>query len=151
MKVTLFYDMANIYIKLGNKELSRLHCKYAYEIRKSENWNIPYNLSDLFNKTGSNDINIEVSDRTMHDLWVSEIYNILGKKLGVVTKVQPHGKTGFILCDKDSFYFKTSSVIDKCRIKQGDNVAFCLLDSYDHSKNKVTKEAAIIKLVKRER
>jgi tetratricopeptide (TPR) repeat protein len=149
MKVTLYFEMATLYYRIGNIENARLLSYYAYKIRISENWNIPTNLNNLLYKTNGIDKDLEVDNKKMTELWVFEIYRILGKKQGVVSKVQPHGKTGFISCGKDSYYFKMTSVINTRSIKQGDNVIFCLMDSYDQSKNKITKEAGFVKFDKR--
>lgn len=149
MKVTLYYDMASLYHNIGNIENARLLSYYAYSIRISEKWNVPTNLNNLLYKTNVFDKNIEVDYKKMNDLLVFEIYRILGERQGIVTKVQPHGKTGFISSGKESYYFKMSSVINTRSIKQGDKVIFCLIDSYDQYKNKLTKEAGFIKFDKR--
>lgn len=149
MKVTLFYDMAILYYEIGNIENARLLCYFAYKIRVSEDWSIPTNLHNLLDKTNALDKEFEFDNKKITNLCVSEIYTILEYKQGNVSKVQPHGKTGFISCGKDSYYFKMSSVINMRSIKLGDNVNFCLVDSYDQSKNKVTKEASYIQFINR--
>lgn len=67
---------------------------------------------------------------------------------GVITRLLPHGKAGFIKSGENSYYFRTSDLcFPAAQIVSGIKVLFCLQKSFDPKKQTESKIAVNIRLV----
>lgn len=148
MKVTLFYEMSELINRIGDKSNAILHALYAKSIREKEGWNIPIELMTLINDIGITEEKRDIQSDELQEYWINNIYEILGALNGTVTNIHQNGKFGFIKSGKDSYYFKTISILNRRCVKQNDKVIFCIIDSFDKTKKQTTKEAGYIKLDK---
>ncbi len=144
VKVTLYFDIANILEKIGDTYNSNLHAQFVVNTRLEEDWNIPDKLRKLVNKIDGPEINGPIKLHYLNNFWISKIHEFTGTHNGVVSKIHPNGKFGFVQSDKGSYFFKTSSFFEKRKVSTGDRIRFCIIDSYDRAKDRFTKEAAYI-------
>ena len=78
-------------------------------------------------------------------MWVSLKYFGQERQYGVIDKVFPDGKAGFIKANGTSYYFKAFEFMDyKSYIYEGTEVSFYLEDAYNKSKDEMTKNAVNI-------
>lgn len=148
MKVTLYYEMAELINTLGDSNIANLHAVFAKDIREKEGWNISSELNALINETKKADNKQKAQIEILQEYWLSKIYETLGTLIGTISNIHRNGKFGFIKSGKESYYFKIVSILGRYRAKQGDKVIFSIIESFDKTKSQMTKEAVYIKLNK---
>lgn len=149
MKVTLYMDIANLLNSAGDLENAWKHLCFAKTIREKEQWNIPDQMQQLYQELSSQQYNETVQLHQLKEYWLDVIYQVLGKHSGVISKVNPGGKTGFISSEGKSYFFRALSFMERANFKEGDKVAFCLVDSFDTKKQQLSSECGYIKFDKK--
>lgn len=146
MKVTLFQDFAFFLNKINKVNFAYNHAMYAKKLRETESWSIPKELNHLIDvilKKLSEESG-EISKKQLKVYWLDNVRAVSGLEYGKVTSIHKNKKFGFISSGTKSYYFQMKSVIDKKHFKPNDIVEFTIVDSFDTSKKKATKEAAYI-------
>lgn len=149
MKVTLFMDMANLLISMGDQENAWKHLCFSKAIREKEQWNIPSQMQQLYQQLSGHQFDETVQLYQLKEYWLNLIYRVLGKHSGVISKVNTGGKTGFISSEGKNYYFKATSFAEKPRFKERDMVVFCLIESFDIKRQQSSLECGYIKFDKR--
>lgn len=144
MKVELYYIIGCILEKSGNCEYAYKHLLLAKNIRLKQGWNIPSKLASHLEQLKVNQAIQSVSHEALKNYWLEQIKTLIGNRDGIISQLMANGKIGFIKSDKESVFFKASSIISNQKIRIGSRVNFCLIDSYDRKKNVKSKEASYI-------
>ncbi len=144
MKVTLYFEIANLLYSMGELECAWIHLSFAKNIREKEGWRIPHELQTMSYELSNYSYINEVKLSDLIRIWLDVIYKTIGKQQGIVTHINKGGKTGFIKSEHESYFFKISSVIGKRHIKENDKVSFALIQSYDIKKQQKSVECAYI-------
>lgn len=148
MKVSMYDEMAIFLKNIGQDYFAYLHVLLSKNIRVGEGWNIPTNGIDLIAKLKKTEEEYSVQLEILQSYWLDIIYNQLTSISGIITNIHKNGKFGFIRSSTCSYYFKMTSVVFKSKAKENDKVSFCIIQSFDKSKNKLTEEAVYIKIDK---
>lgn len=148
MKVTLYMKMVNLLYSVGDNENAWKHLCFSKEIREKEQWNIPASMQQLQMKLSVYKFSNEVQLYQLKEFWLQTIYAKLGKHNGVINKINAGGKTGFILCDGKSYFFRGQSFVERPNFKEHDKVIFCLVESFDVKKQRQSLECSYIKFDK---
>lgn len=148
MKVSLYMSMATLLYSIGENEKAWMHICFSKEIREKEQWNITFLMQELYNKLSLNQFSEKVYLHQLKDYWISIIYDKLGMHCGNINKVNAGGKTGFIISDKKSYFFKAASFVQKLYFKEQDKVRFALVESFDSKKQCVSLECDYIQFDK---
>lgn len=144
MKVNVVLFVAERWDELNNSYQANRHYAYYRKIREENGWNTSHTIHQrLEGMKLEKDIHYNV----MQQEWVSWIKGKNQILEGVVSKIMPNGKNGFIKSNGNSFFFKLDSVIGKKKVRKGSKVAYILEDSYDPSKKRYGKEARYIEII----
>lgn len=145
MKVSLYMDIANLLISMDDEKNAWKHLLFTWEIRQKEQWNIPFQIQQLYQQLSINHFDETVQLYQLKEYWLNVIYRKLGKHSGEISKINAGGKTGFILSEGKSYYFRALSFIESPRFKERDKVVFCLIESFDIKKQQSSLECGYIK------
>lgn len=145
MKIKIIYQEAKVLEKLGELSCAGLHYYYCFKIRKDNDWNITDALQIDLNRCQISNENKElVNSFFMRKLWLERYIKLSKSYIGIINKIMPNGRTGFIKYSNNSIYFRMSEVMDRNKIKISDQVKFCITESLDKGKNQISKEAIFI-------
>lgn len=148
MKVSLYFDMAKLLLSMDDTKSAWKHLCFAKSVREKEGWNIPNEMERLYNEISSHNYDSDIKSHQLKDFWLNTIYKSLGQRIGIVSKMNGGGKSGFIESEKRSYFFKTSAIMGKPYINAKDRVSFCIVDSYDAKKKQKSTECGYIKIEK---
>jgi hypothetical protein len=150
MKVTLYLNIANLLYSMGDYENAWKHLCYAKGIREKEQWNIPASMQQLQMKLSVYKFSDDIQFYQLKEFWLQTIYAKLGTHNGVINRINAGGKTGFILCNGKSYFFKGQSFVERPNFKEHDKVIFCLVESFDAKKQRQSLECEYIKFDKQQ-
>lgn len=134
MKVTLYMSIANLLYSMGDNENAWMHLCFTKDIREKEGWAIPSAMQTLQVKLAHGNFTCSVQLDQLKQYWLQNIYHIFEKRSGKINRINGGGKTGFISSAGKSYFFRTQSFIARVNPREGDNVSFCLVDSFDEKK-----------------
>jgi tetratricopeptide (TPR) repeat protein len=147
MKINVYDHIGQILEKTGDPINALLHYMFEKKIREDNDWGIPFGLSARIEKLCKSDTKAIPLFSTLKEFWVNGLKALMGTHTGVINNVIGKGQIGFITCENDSIFFKSDSVINNKKIRQGNKASFCIIDSYDRKKKQKTKEAAYIEVI----
>lgn len=145
-KVNLLYDIGKILEKKKEFKYALMHYNLCKIIKMENSWNVQNELNNSIEKL-SDIVNIESNNLLdeLKDYWKKNKIKSSKRLAGIIFKILPPGKAGFIKTDDESYYFKKGSLLStKVNLQEGTKVTFTLKDSFDSKKGKMTKEAVDI-------
>lgn len=132
-------------------DLAGKHILLSAKVREEKGWKIPERLSKLIEE-----FNIDLSSSPsskellaeLKNYWNSLKFSDKPKVTGVIKKLLPNGKAGFIQGNKGkSYYFKIKSFRGhRDDLEEGIPVSFYVEKGFDHKKGKESEEAVRIEL-----
>lgn len=134
MKVSLYMEVANLLYSMGDNENAWRHLAFAMEIREKEEWNIPSSIQQLKVKLSVYNFSNNVQLCELKKYWLQNIYRYSDINHGEINRINSGGKTGFIISNGKSYFFRTQSFINRVSPREHDKVIFCLVDSFDEIK-----------------
>ncbi len=150
-KWELFYLLGLILKSKGHMDIAGKHILLSAKVREEKGWKMPEKLSamieefkiDLSSAPSSKELLTELKKH-----WTSLKFSDKPKFTGVIKKILPNGKAGFIQSDKGkSYYFRVKSYKGhRDDLDEGVPVSFYLEKSFDHKKGKESEEAVRIEL-----
>lgn len=146
MKLNLYYSLYELLIE-KEEELAEKHLQLIVAIRNENGWDIPQEI--LLKLPNGVDENAKIGKllKELRPKWKEflpqqEILN------GHILTVFPNGNAGFIKSGKESYFFTKSDMKEKEDINKGTKVSFSWKESFDKKKNKVSKQAINISVLK---
>ncbi len=142
----LYYDTALFLKNLNDYEMSKKHLELAFSLRQKEGWKIPpvlFELADELNVTLGSKNTIKDIMEQLQIFWKDRKFSRLPKYSGVIKKILPNGKAGFISSnDGKDIYFRIFAFNGKKHLmKQGTKVHFYIQDSFDRVKQEKSVQA----------
>jgi tetratricopeptide (TPR) repeat protein len=154
MKINLYVHLARIFFKLQKPAEAKVHAELIIAIKQANDARIDLELQKLityFKLDISQRFDLRNKKREAEKIWDEYLFEGQEKLTGTINKILPNGKAGFIKQDssRETYYFNFSSVkARKQDIKEGKSVKFFLKNSFDKKKNKESKEAIEIVILK---
>jgi len=154
MKVNLYTHLARIFYKQNKLEYAKYHAELVIAIKQANDSKLDaeqQKLASFFKLNTVETIDLRNQKRSVEKIWNEIVYGTQEKFKGLISKILPNGKSGFIKDDngKDSYFFRFNSV--KARkefIQEGKKVNFLITESFDKKKNQKSFEAVEIILVR---
>lgn len=145
-RLKFYKKLADFLDRHGNSRMAMLHRQLISLLRQENKWNekrtveIPAEIAVL----GKQDVLQELSE-----FWKTERDKGMKFYDGIVKKILPSGKDGFILCsDGSSYYFKARSIEQGRKyLAEGISVRFALEKCRNNKKNNLEDHAVKIKIV----
>lgn len=154
MKVNLYTHLARIFYKENKIEYAKSHAKLVIAIKQANDSRLDAEqekLASFFKLNREELIDFRNQKHIVEKIWNELIYGAQEKLKGVISKILPNGKSGFIQPNEGnhSYFFKFNSVKAKPQyIQEGKKVNFYVTESFDKKKNKKSFEAVEIFLIK---
>jgi len=148
-KCELYVFIGEISAKQGNLEIASKHFLLSIKLRENRDWKIPPKLNDWVRKLNidtQTDISLMGLQKELRKYWESVKFSNQPLLNGIVKKILPHGKAGFIASENGKQYyfsikaFKGSSY----RLKEDLKVVFHTEKSFDPKKQQETEVAVNI-------
>lgn len=122
-----------------------------YSIRLNKEWSIEDRLTEKIEEAGLDIENTEYwkIEKELKPFWNSLKYKGQEPQYGIISKILPHGKSGFIQAeDGNSYYFKKFEFKgDRDDFCEMTSVSFYLEEGYDKSKDEVKMNAVNINTI----
>lgn len=145
MKINIIYQEAKVLENLGELYHAGIHYYYCFKLRRDNDWKISESLQfDLSRCPISSDTEALINSNFMKEIWLKRYIKFSKSYYGIINKIMPSGRTGFIKYGNNSIFFRMSEVMYKSKIKINDEVEFCITESLDKVKNQISKEAIFI-------
>jgi len=149
-KWELYLILAEILKAQGQIEDARKHAMLAFKLRQEHEWRIPKELKEMIQDIAIDTSSCPPAEAILEDLrpyWGKAKLASLPKLKGIVKKILPSGKAGFIKGeDGKDYYFKLKTFTGKReKLVPGLSVIFHIKDSFDRKKGVESKEAIDIK------
>lgn len=154
MKINLYTHLARILYKQEKLEHSKSHAELVIAIKQANDSKLDaeqQKLASFFKLNTEETIDLRNQKSSAEKIWNEITYGSQEKLKGIISKILPNGKSGFIKADnyKDSYFFRFNSVKGKKGfIQEGKKVNFILIESFDKKKNQKSFEAVEIFLIK---
>ena len=127
------------------------HAYLIYSIRLHNEWGIDERLEGKIADAGLDSENTEYwkIERNLKKFWNDLKYSNEEIQYGIISKILPHGKAGFIQCeDGNSYYFRKSEFKGNYDdFHEMTSVSFYITEGFDRSKNQVKKNAVNINTI----
>ncbi len=149
-KWKLIWHIGKLFLRNNEKKIALKHFILADMLVQEQGWS---QNSELLNDIAGLDCGVDQNKakliKELQAFWQNKKYDGNELKSGVVAKMLPHGKAGFIKTNKDkSYYFHVRNLQGRKKsIKIGLPVSFYLADSYDKKRQKKTFEAVNITFI----
>ena len=154
MKVNLYTHLARIFYKQDKLDYAKVHAELVIAIKAENGSKLDSKqekLVSFFKLDTTADISIVNQKKLVEEIWNKLVYEGQDKHYGVITKILPNGKAGFItLNDSLESYFFSFQSIKRGRkfAKEGKNVSFFLKEGFDKKKNEKKMNACEIVVLK---
>ena len=127
------------------------HAYLIYSIRLANEWGIDERLEEKIADAGLDSENTEYwkIEKELKKFWNDLKYSNQEIQYGIISKILPHGKAGFIQCeDGNSYYFRKSEFKgNKEEFNEMTSVSFYITEGFDKSKNQVKKNAVNVNVI----
>ena len=129
-------------------EIAMKHAYLVYSIRLHNEWSIDENLAEQIENAGLDSENTEYwkIEKELRSFWNELKFKDQQPNFGVITRIFPHGKTGFIKRDDgaDYFFVRHQFKGNRDNYREGVKVRFYLEEGYDKAKDQVKMNAVNI-------
>mgnify|MGYP000964913444 CR=1 FL=1 len=149
MKVELYYKIGLMLEEQGDNYTALLHYLFVKQIRIRNEWSISSKLIRAIGRVHQmqDSIKKDIDINNLKIFWLNEVRRMLGTQSGIVIKMIAQGKAGFVRANNKNYFFEKSAIVNNIKIKQGDKISFCLVDSYDKKKRVGTIAAGYIEKI----
>lgn len=150
MKLKLFESIYQEFLD-EDPQMAGKHLSLIASLRKENNWEVSPSLTDKINQLNPEG-SVEESKtllRTLKEFWKKHIPDYSKsreRQNGKVMNILPNGFAGFIKTKTESVFFSLKDFKGPEKIKEGDQVSFEVVDSFDKKKQKRSQRAIKIKL-----
>ena len=142
------YSLLEDLLEDENPEMALKHAYLIYSIRLHNEWGIDEGLEEKIADVGLDMENTEYwkIEKELRSFWTELKYKNQQPNFGVIKRIMPGGRTGFIKREdgEDFFFVKHQFKGDKDRYKEGIKVSFYLEEGYDKSKDEFKLNAVNI-------
>ena len=129
-------------------EIALKHAYLIYSIRLHNEWNIDENLEEQIANAGLDTENTEYwkIEKELKSYWKDLKFKNQQPNYGIISRIFPHGKTGFIQGDDGESYFFNRFEFkgDKNKYREGIKVTFYTEMGYDKKKDEFKPNAVNI-------
>ncbi|WP_405295698.1 hypothetical protein [Methanobrevibacter sp.] len=148
-KKVKLYSLLEDLLEEDNPEIALKHAYLIYSIRLHKEWGIEEDLKEKILDAGFDTENTEYwkIEKELKTFWKEFKFKNQDPNYGVINRIFPHGKSGFIKRDDgESYYFNRFEFKgDPNKYREGVKVSFYLEEGYDKSKDEVKLNAINIK------
>lgn len=147
----------NLYSLLGEileeeyPEESIKHYYLEYSVRLNNEWGIDEGLEERIEDAGLDMENTQYwkIEKELEKFWKELKFKNQPLQYGIISKILPHGKAGFIQAeDGNSYYFRTYEFKgDKSELSEMTSVSFYLEEGYDKAKDEVKMNAVNVNTI----
>lgn len=154
MKIKLYTHLARIFYKQNKLDYSKSHAELVIAIKQDSGSKFDANqekIISFFKLNRESSINTRDQKTEVEKIWNDILYEDQEKHHGVITKILPNGKSGFIkvVNGRDSYFFSFQSIKgNKKNAEEGKTVSFYLKEGFDKKKNIKTMNATEIIILK---
>lgn len=132
-------------------DIALKHAYLVYSIRLHNEWSIDESLEDKIADSGLDTENTEYwkIEKELKGFWNELKFKNQQPNSGFISRIFPHGKSGFIKSDDGQSYFfnKFQFKGDSDNFKEGARVSFYLEEGYDKSKDEFKLNAVNIHII----
>ncbi|TYA69978.1 tetratricopeptide repeat protein [Seonamhaeicola marinus] len=154
MKVNLFTHLARIFYKQDKFEYAKEHAQLVICIKKDNGSQLDSKQEKLiafFKLDKNSSIGLREQKKIVEDIWNDLLFDGQPMNHGIISKILPNGKAGFISLNdsRESYYFSFQSIKQGRRFaKEGKSVSFFLKEGFDKKKNEIKMNACEIIVLK---
>lgn len=150
-RVNVYWMIGHIFNLLGKKEEEEVLKGYTIRLRLDNGWKLPGEEASYYREKK------ERIDKGQTDSWKKQVHEVARanklknqeKLRGVIAKILPNNKAGFIKSEDKSYYFKTRDVkAPRSEVKEGRKVEFFIEKGFDYKKQVETEVAVYINIQK---
>jgi tetratricopeptide (TPR) repeat protein len=144
----LYYLGSRILLKQGKKDIAQKHTALVYKLKEGQSWRVDEYLASEV-QAEKIDIRSSYDDlyKELDMYWKEEGSKNKEYYTGIIKKILPNGKSGFIKSDQGTdYYFIFKNIVNKQKVSENDKARFSIQKSYDKAKNKETWEAVDISI-----
>jgi tetratricopeptide (TPR) repeat protein len=145
------YSLLEDLLEEDNPEMAIKHAYLVYSIRLHNEWGIDESLEEKIADAGLDTENTEYwkIEKELKGFWTELKYQSQQPNYGVINRIFPHGKSGFIKCDDGQSYFFNRFQFkgDPNKYREGVKVSFYLEEGYDKSKDEFKMNAVNINTI----
>ena len=142
------YSLLEELLEDENPEMAAKHSYLIYSIRLHNEWGIDESLEEKIADAGFDSENTEYwkIEKELKSFWKELKFKNQQPSHGSITRIFPHGKSGFIKRDDGESYFFNHYEFkgDPNKYREGTKVSFYLEEGYDKSKDEVKLNAVNI-------
>ncbi len=132
-------------------KIAMKHAYLIYSIRLHNEWPIDENLEDKITNAGLDSANTEYwkIEKELKVFWNEMKFKNHQPNYGVINRIFPHGKSGFIKSDDGQSYFFNRFQFkgNRDKYREGVKVSFYLEEGYDKSKDEYKLNAVNINTI----
>lgn len=142
------YSLLEDLLEDDDPEIALKHSYLIYSIRLHNEWGIDEELEEKIESAGLDTQNTEYwkIEKELKGYWKDLKFKHQQPNYGIISRIFPHGKTGFVKRDDgESFFFNGFEFKgDPNKYRENVKVSFYLEEGYDRKKNEVKMNAVNI-------
>ena len=142
------YSLLEDLLEDDEPEIALKHSYLIYSIRLHNEWGIDEELEEKIESSGLDTQNTEYwkIEKELKGYWKDLKFKHQQPNYGIISRIFPHGKTGFVKRDDgESFFFNGFEFKgDPNKYRENVKVSFYLEEGYDRKKNEVKMNAVNI-------
>lgn len=142
------YSLLEDLLEADEPEIALKHSYLIYSIRLHNEWNIDEDLESQIADAGLDMENTEYwkIEKELKGYWKDLKFKNQQPNFGVISRIFPHGKSGFIKQDDGQSYFFNGFEFkgDPNKYREGVKVSFYLEEGYDKKKDEIKMNAVNI-------
>lgn len=142
------YSLLEDLLEDDDPEIALKHSYLIYSIRLHNEWGIDEELEEKIESAGLDTQNTEYwkIEKELKGYWKELKFKHQQPNYGIISRIFPHGKTGFVKRDDgESFFFNGFEFKgDPNKYRENVKVSFYLEEGYDRKKNEVKMNAVNI-------
>jgi hypothetical protein len=142
------YSLLEDLLEDDDPEIALKHSYLIYSIRLHNEWNIDEGLEEEIANAGFDTENTEYwkIERELKSYWKELKFKNQQPTFGVISRIFPHGKTGFVKDESGHSYFFNGFEFkgDPNKYREGVKVSFYIEEGYDKKKDEFKPNAVNI-------
>lgn len=149
-KVNVLNELGAMLEETGQLAEALRHYALLRDVRAENGWPVTERLAsaiDRLERQTEGSVSVSGYKKTLETFWTTAKLSALKQGKGAITKLNADGKSGFIKGDDhESVYFRAQQFKGpRHRFAVGQRVSFYAADSFDHKKQKMSKQAVEIR------
>lgn len=149
-KLKLYEEISDFISQKGMEKEAYYHLLLIKKVREENDWKISNEFLAKLYKYNEEELNKTSLIRYLEAFWRQYKFKGETKLKGVINKILPNGKAGFIQGENGQrYYFRMNSICNrKMSVEEGKEVTFYTKESFDRVKHRVSMEAIEIVICK---